>query len=323
MTIELSLDNEELYLKISRDFAYFIKRSNLNAKCDFTLATQKRDQYELPVNLKAISQSQNSINYRSGRVRYSDYYGKALSRVIKNEIYIEYLDNNFIYELTYLLILSYTGKELDRRGLHKIHACGFGTEDKSILMMMPSKGGKTTLFVDMISDPDINLISDDSPLVNRWGKILEFPLRIGKEEKNDLIKKFPYVSEKEIYEFKREYFSKKYLLSIANLRNKIGVGKKIILINGVRSTYVEPRLIRVGKIIMFKNLMQHLVVGIGLPMIIEHFLRRSLWDNIINSKILLSRLCAAFFLLLRSEKYYLYLSPVTLKNRLIIRKLLK
>ena len=48
--------------------------------------------------------------------------------------------------------------------------------------MLPSGGGKSTLALRALQEPGIGLISEDSPLLDRRGRLHPFPLRIGVNE---------------------------------------------------------------------------------------------------------------------------------------------
>ena len=189
--------------------------------------------------------------------------------------------------------------------------------------MMPSKGGKTTLFMDLLSDERTSIISDDTPVVNRLGNLKAFPLRIGSESKNTLFNSFPYISEKSIYEFDRLYFSKKYLLGLKHLKNKVFVssGRTLFLI-GYRSTTKMPKVFKLNRWQFFKELFHHMVIGVGLPMVIEHFFRLGWRDSLTNLKIFFSRLLTAFVITLRHDSYLIEMSQSRTENLKAVRVLL-
>jgi hypothetical protein len=56
---------------------------------------------------------------------------------------------------------------------------GVSKDGKAILILLPEKGGKTTLEVRLIKSGKFKLIFEDSPLISRRGEILPFPLRMG------------------------------------------------------------------------------------------------------------------------------------------------
>lgn len=320
-SILIHLDDAELARKTCKDFSFFLAENSKEPK--FTINVKKDDAFKLPKSLVATAQSQNSITYVENNKKYQDYYGKAWTILEGNSLKLIYRDINCVHEILYLVILSYSGKYMDSKGYHKVHACGFNFERQNIILMMPSKGGKTTIFTDMLSDPKINIISDDTPVISRTGKVYPFPPRLGCEDKNDLLKKFPYIDENEIYEFQRVYFSKKYLLSINSLKNKVfAANGKTKFVLGVRSTREKPKMKKVSKLRFLLFLIPHFIVGVGLPMVIEHFFRLGAKDFFTNSKIFLSRAFTAFVIVIRHEGYVLETSSNKALNREVLMELL-
>ena len=59
---------------------------------------------------------------------------------------------------------------------------GVSKNGRSVIAMLPMKGGKTTLFSNLIKDKDVEIISDDTPIVTSDGHIhfilFELALRI-------------------------------------------------------------------------------------------------------------------------------------------------
>lgn len=322
--IEIFLKDEEIITKIKKDFDYFLVNSLNKSKKTLTIKASQVENYKIDQKLIATKQTENSIYYDHGEIRYNDYYGKALTIFNYNDesVEVKYKTNNIAHELLYLLVLSRSGKYCDLHGYHKIHASAVSYNNKNLIYMMPSKGGKSTMLMELLRDEDVKIISDDTPVVNRWGRLYCFPLRIGHESDNKLFNYFPYLRDENLYEFKRSNYSKKFLVSTSELKNKIEVGEKAILVVGFRSTNENPELKKTSKLRMLKELQTHMIAGIGLPMIVEYFLQNSLIDHVRNSKILLSRILSSLFLLKKSDCYFLYTSSNTRDNSRKIMELL-
>lgn len=317
----INSDNPEVLNKLEKDFSYFIRKKDKKIK-KTEIVLEKVEKFDLPSGLVATKQTQNAITYIYDGIKYNNYYDDALTITNKNKIKVQYKDEKVLHEIVYLIILSHSGKAMDVSGKHKVHACGISYKESSVLVMMPSKGGKTTLMLDLIMDPEVSFISDDSPVITRSGKIEPFPLRLGVEDKNDLIKRFPYIDEQQIYSFKRKYFSPKYLLPVSKLKNSVYVGeKKTILVAGKRFSGDKSKIVKIGKFKMFKHLGQHMIVGIGLPLIIEHFFRIGWKDYFTNLFIFASRVISAFCLVMRADSYEIYLSRNRMENRKLILEL--
>jgi hypothetical protein len=322
MDININSDKEKLINLVRKDFSYFIKTNERTSKHTLNINIQEKVKEVIPKGLIATKQTTNSIYYDVGKKRYNDYFGKAVTvfDYTKESVEIFYTDQDFLHEITYLLILSRSAKFMDGKGFHKIHACAVNINQKNIVFMMGSKGGKSTLFMELIRESEVSIISDDTPVVDRFGRIYPFPLRLGIEDKNKLYSYFPYLRESNIYKFKRQNFSEKYLVSTNELRNKVNTGEKNILIQGFRTTLNKPKLVRISKLKMFKFLMNHMVIGIGLPLILEYFLEHNIRDHVKNIKNLVSRLFSSVSLLLNSDCYEFYMSENIIANGIFLKK---
>lgn len=322
MEVEIRSEENSFLENIKKDFSYFIVEKSKFYKKKLII-TISPESFEIPPNLTATKQTQNSIYYDKAKLRFNDYYGKAITvfNYKKETVSIYYKDPGFIHELVYLIILSRTSKYMDGQGLHKVHACGVTIDKTNIIFMMPSKGGKSTMFLELIRDINNKVISDDTPIVNRWGEISSFPIRLGHEDKNKLFSYFPYLRDEKLYSFKRQNFSNKYLVDLKSIQNKIGVGENTILINGVRSTRTESIITPISGLKMLRCLITHMIVGIGLPMILEYFLEHTIKDSILNIKNLFSRILAACLLVSKSKTYEMELGSNTVENAKKIRVL--
>ncbi|MCE3011999.1 MAG: hypothetical protein LW878_02940 [Proteobacteria bacterium] len=250
--------------------------------------------------------SQNSITYDDGPVRWNDYFGKALSSLNYQTgqavIYSPSID--FMHELAYLLLLSLSGKAMDLAGFHKIHACGINMGHKNILISLPSKGGKTTLFLELCKYPEVSLISDDTPVIDSKGHVHAFPLRVGVEAVPAWLQK------KDFPLFKREKFSDKFLIPLRDLGRTIYAGKDTssVFLIGLRSSGDYPRLLRASTLHGFKALFEHMVIGVGLPMVVEYFVKNTFRDWLVLIRIFCLRSLAALAFWRRSRVYFFVLS---------------
>lgn len=324
--ISIEGDDEKIIQSIKKDFSFFEKTQTLatRKKLKLNFFRVSHPSEYLPKNLIAKKQSQNSITYDLGEIRYNDYYGKVVTKLDYESEYCEvfYSCAEKVHEVIYLIILSRSGKHMDLQGFHKIHACAVSNKHKNIVYMMPSKGGKTTMFNSLVADPEINIISDDTPIVDQYGQLHPFPLRIGHDSLDELVRIFPYLKQENISEFKRDYFSTKYLVDVTNLKNDIKVADKTVLVVGKRSTFDTPQLVDCSKVLMFKQLIEHMIIGIGLPMIVEYFVRTNIKDHFSNIWIFIKRVQAAILLVARSDCYFIYSSTNKTENTKVIMRLL-
>ena len=295
-----------LHEKIKKDFWFFLK--NDLDKYDMKIKSMLLDDipWDLIPNIYPSKQSKNSITYDKGRKRYNDYYGKLLSiynyQTNEGRLYTE--DREKLHEISYLLILSRSGKRMDSIGLHKLHAFGVIYNKKAILGMMPSKGGKTTHLLEFLKNHSCDLISDDTPVITRSGKIYPFALRIGMEKTAKSLN----IDPKYLYSIKREYFGEKKLLSLEGVSAKVSHDyDQVILFLGKRHNSRECHINKISKVGILFHLFIHMIIGLGLPMVLEYFWENGFRDFFLKMKIFFSRCLAAFSLALRAKTYIIYL----------------
>ena len=303
----------DLLERLNKDFSHFEKKFERGESLKIEATLGEIPFSKIPER-GADHQSQKALTYDEGKVRYCDYYGKLLSifnfEINHASLYSE--DLHKLHEICYLMILSRVGKVLDLNGIHRVHGFGIMKNGISCIGMMPSKGGKSTLISSLV-DEEIEFLSDDSPMIDRDGQILPFPIRIGFEEIPENLKEYP------MYELEREFYGTKRLISLSDMKLNIGPGsKKTILLNCKRRNTDTPMLYKVNPLKMMKPLMVHSVIGFGLPIIIEYFWENGMDDFFRKSKIFISRLWSCFFMAMQSRCYVLELG----RNRELNKKML-
>ena len=306
ITVHIRSTSKEVITLLSKDFSFF-KENNETEQVHYTFCVFKEKvPWEKLYNKKVSKHSVNSLSTQDGTLRYNDYYGKALT--IYNytndtcDLYAN--DINILHELSYLIILSRTGKKLDTKGMHKIHAFAVSRNDTTIIGMMPSKGGKSTLFLELLKFKDIEILSDDTPLVSKNGTVHPFPLRVGIEEGHPL----PDGDQEKTYSIQRTQYGKKILLPMNFFSNEISSAcGKVILLDCKRHYSKDTELFKIPRYQMITPLIKNMVIGVGLPIIIEYFLELTFKDFIRLTGISLKRLRAMIRLLFRSQCYRLYL----------------
>lgn len=303
VAVKIFCNSEELQSRLQLDFAAFVK---ISPTPNTGLLIVRVHLGELPKNLipeeLSIAHSLSAITYEKGPVRINDYHGEAVSRYDRSreeaDIYSPHLHR--LHEITFLFILSRVEKTLDLKGYHKIHACGVSQDGTALIIQMPMKGGKTTLFTHLIDHADLKIISDDTPVIGRTGRAHAFPVRMG-IEKLPPHWKLPAGSTTELL---RKQYGKKTLVDVTRFSNGISPEcSQIILCHGIRTGRQETRIIPCSRWEMLVPTIKNLVVGIGLPMVIEHFLESGIRDGFKRLRIALSRTQAMLFLLARSRCY--------------------
>jgi hypothetical protein len=214
-----------------------------------------------------------------------------------------------MHEVAYLLILSRAGKMLDLKGFHKLHAFAVSYEDVALICMMPSKGGKSTLLAELLKDSRIKMISDDIPLIDTFGNVYPFPLKLGLD--SIPLEMQIFEREKNTYSMKRNYYGVKELICTRGLPGKVepmtSKFKKVILVEAFRYNSPTSILAKSSFLKTFKGLLKHGVIGIGSPIVIEYFWETGFIDFLKKTGIFFLRILAFTSLSVRSKKMQLFL----------------
>ncbi|HEX7475946.1 MAG TPA: hypothetical protein VF318_08275, partial [Dehalococcoidales bacterium] len=252
-------------------------------------------------DIPATTYTLDYVVYRSKSEIYTDYHGKGL-RVWnpQNGRYQIYSGNSDLrHEIAYLTILSSVGQHLDSRHIHRVHALGVSQNGKAILILLPEKGGKTTLALRLIKSGKFKLLSEDSPLISSRGEILPFPLRMGilPGGEQDIPAKYLYKAD-----FLR--IGTKIMVDIDYFADKIGtVSQPWMVLLGERVLGNESRIIPASKLRASKEFIKNSVVGLGLHQGLEYLLGGNIWGTIGKSALAWSRLNNSLKVLSRSQVY--------------------
>ncbi len=303
---------------LKTEFRHFLVTEALAPDFILTLIPVSAPAGLLP-SLKAARISKNSVTYDEGARRWNDYFGKALScyDYDAKEGVLYSADPDMMHEVAYLMILSLTGKDLDLRGHHKIHACAFRYQGRDAVIMLPSGGGKTTLFLELAQIPGVALLSDDTPLIDTQGRVHPFPLRLGIE------KLPPHLAQRQndFTLFRRQHFCDKWLIPLDQLGAPIAQGPsgQTLLFIGERHNGPQSIIFRVGPVTLLRALGEHMIIGIGLPMVLEYFVRHTWHDWGTLTRIALKRTWAALRLMQTAQghRFIMGSDPVANARKLI------
>ena len=114
--------------KIFDEFKYFVSEQETPFKTDLTININfKNPPYEQIPQIPASVYKTDCICYDYNDIRYADYNNKCLVVFDKDKKFADIysLDENLLYEISYLLLHSQVGELLDLKGFHRIHACSF------------------------------------------------------------------------------------------------------------------------------------------------------------------------------------------------------
>ncbi|MGA2775641.1 MAG: hypothetical protein ABSE81_06240 [Candidatus Omnitrophota bacterium] len=310
--IEVNCQDRETLQNIQRDYSFFLSDS-VAAKVFFEISNEAPDYSQFPP-VKAHSYTNHNIRYRYKDLTFIDYFSRGLAVIDRRKnIYKVFCPEPHLrHEIVYLYILALVGQNLGLRGLHRVHGLGLEVNNKAILILLPSGGGKTTLLLDLIKNGAVKLVSEDSPLLDATGQMLPFPIRIGvlaEDRPQD-------IPDEHLHLVERMGFRPKYMIDIDVFKDKIAqkpLGVQYIFC-GVRClgnrSFIKP----ISKYSAFKQFVENCVFGIGLYEGAEFLIQRGFWGFLKKSPVLFSRLKNTVKAVSQSRTYSFAISYDLKKN---------
>ncbi len=220
-------------------------------------------------------------------------------------------DRDLIHEIVYLYFLSTVGQYLDRRGLHRIHALGLSHQGKGVLLLLPSGGGKSTMALKLLDQPDFLLLGEDTPLIDRRGRVLPFPLRLGVRPGHQT-----GLPPEQLRTVRRMELDPQTLIDIEHFRDRVGQAvEPSLLLVGERNLGPVSEIAPLARRRAFKALLKYLVVGLGVYQGLEFILERGIGDVLGKRRIVISRLYTSLQLLARTRSYRFVLGRDVDKNQ--------
>lgn len=302
---------------ISQDFAYFRSTTPGHAVV-IEMEDSDPDYSALPVCDASVYTPRNVV-YRSGSTRYVDYGGRGIGvhDTVSGGFRITSRDRDLLYEAVYLFLLSQIGQYVDAKRLHRLHALAVSLDGRAILVLLPMGGGKSTLCAALLDWPEIKLLSDDSPMIDRRGRSLAFPLHLGllKGQEDEIPAQYRRVVQ-------RMEFGHKVLVNLDYYRDRIcGSAEPGLVLLGRRTLAAGCRIERTGFTTGLRAMIGNCVIGLGLFQGLEFILQSSPWELISKAGVGLSRLNNCSHLLRRSEVHILHLGRDPQANAAAIVKL--
>jgi hypothetical protein len=260
----------------------------------------------------ATNYTPRNVSFTVGDTTWLDYGGRALAVRNREEgtfhVYSLYLDLQ--YEAGYLFLLSQIGEALDQLGMHRIHAMALSYRGQAVLAVMPMGGGKSTLCCSLFKFPEFRFLSDDSPIINRDGQVLSFPLRLGLVPGYD-----GDIPPEHKHTIQRVEFGPKVVVNFTYFAHRVQKSSSPGIVFLARRSLRSDCLIQqAGFLDRYRSIVADCVVGLGLFQGIEFLLRRSPLEILGKIGVAWSRLRAARTLFRRSEVYCLVLGRDTARN---------
>ena len=301
--------DEETSRRVANDFTYFAVRDAESRDAGepelaINAYRQPPDYADLPP-LKASVYSPRNICYTNGHMSFIDYFGSALSIYDRTrqslDIYSERL--HLLHEIIYLTVISRVCEQLERKRMHRVHAFAVELNGQCALFMMPSGCGKTTLCMEFLKrDVPYRLVSEDSPLLTRAGRVLPFPLRFGVASG-----KPADVAEEDVTFVERMEFEPKHLISLRAFEGSIATGTFVprMVFIGNRTLAPTCQIRKVGFTRGLRAFTRHMIVGVGLYQGVEFLMQTSVSDLARKSGLFSSRFFTALAVLRRSKVFAL------------------
>ena len=318
--IAISSRSRETIELVRRDFRYF-ESAPVKHSISIRIFSQKPD-FALLQNVPASIYGKDYTCYKIGGDAYADYGGRGLriyrAGLKEYQILTEHPDLR--HEICYLTVLATAGQYLDSRHLHRVHALGFAHRGRGVLLLLPEKGGKTTLALRLIKHDTAQILSEDSPLINRRGEALPFPLRLGIVPGSHDEDGIP-----EKYRYSMGFMSvgTKILVDPEYYRPQIGnpcrvkavlVGRRVL---GNHSSIEKCR-----KITVLKEFIKNTVVGLGLHQGLEFIFGFGFWHALGKSRLAFSRLYNSLVVIAGSKTYTFNIGHDIEANYLVLRDFL-
>ena len=327
VVVRLHAADDQLLRRLRIDYGYFLVEpaaADATGEAHLTVtAHRKTPDYDSLPALRATIYSPRNICYTQDTTTYIDYFGKALSvydRAAKRiDIYSD--DLHLLHETVFMTFLSRVGELLERRKMHRVHGLCFEKDGRAFIFMAPSGCGKTTLGMALMKrNLPLKLVSEDSPLLDRHGQVLPFPLRLG------IIGERPEgVADEHVTQLNRTEGEAKHLIAVEALGEKVATGpsRPRLLLIGDRSLGKTCVIERVGFFKGLRAMLRHLVVGVGIYQGVEFLLRTSVLDLVRMMGLFFSRLRRGVSALRQSAIYVVYLGRDRDENTDAVVKLLE
>lgn len=308
--------NTELCERLARDFPHHLAPHPASQTLEILARQQSPDTTKPPA--PRLFRHFNGEVHGWGDSRWITYSDtRVFYNAVTNEGVVTSANLELLYHYTYYLIIATAGIALDRRGLHRFHSLGVSVNGATALFPMPVSGGKTTLALALLEDPAVTLFSEDTPLIDRQGRIHPFPLRLSLRE--------PQAANFPGQNLRRKLdpvFGVKYLLDLDHyglhrIRTEPGVQPTILW--GQKSDQPEPAITPMHPLRALSLLLYYITLGIDCPQRAEIVLRLTpggLWQT---AKILLSRTAAAIQLWRSSRSCWFRMSPDVARNAAFVK----
>jgi hypothetical protein len=219
---------------------------------------------------------ERGLVYNEGDVTWVDHHGHGVSRYDFESEHgrISAPAQDDLVELGYLMVHSRLGVLLERRGFCRLHALGVCLGGSAAVVLTPSGGGKSHLALALLELGKVQLLGDDIVLIDRDALAYPFPHPIG----------IPSESATRglgtARAFRRRHHVPKWILQLD--RDRVSIASNPAPIRAVviarRTNRGPSRVVPVSKRVVLSALFRDMVIGLGLPQVVELLARHGVSD---------------------------------------------
>ncbi len=270
-------DWPEIAEALRLDFAWFRSQPG-DSPVDIEVVIERRTpDFDAFGAVPATFVTPRNVVYQDGGRTIVDYFGKAVSIVERSSgrFVIQGEEQHLVHEAAYHYLLSRIGEHLDSRRLPRLHSLAVAGSQGAVAVMLPSGGGKSTLALRALRDDRVRLLSEDSPLIDRRGRLHPFPLRIGVNTTDA-----DALPDGRVRRIERMEVHPKLVLDLEAFRDRIEASPQPLahLVLGRRTLGLEAGIEPVGRSRAVGTLLRECVVGVGLYQGMEFVLQRGMRD---------------------------------------------
>lgn len=296
-----------------RDFSGFLGSPTSSPDLTLELHLQAPDYDALP-NLAVAFSTPRNLVYRRGEDRILDYFGRglAIGNVKTGQYALYTADQDLLREMAYLLLLSKSGQHCDHHHMHRLHALALSYRGEAVLVLLPSGGGKTTMALSMLNRDGFGLLSEDSPLIDRDGRVLPFHTCLGVKNGSGC----PPIPAQYLRRVRRMEFDPKTLVDLDYFQPRLeteAFWPRYLLV-GQRTLGSGTAIRPLAALRAWHALITNMVVGIGIYQGLEFLLERGSWEVFSRLGLVASRLRNAWQLLKRAEAWQIQLGRDVERN---------
>ena len=306
-------DWPEVLEAIALDFAFFETAAPANRPDLEILVERRPPDYERFAELPAAFVTPRNVVFKDGERTVVDYFGRALSVVDRanGRVTVQGQDAHLVHEAAYLYLLSHIGQHVESLGFMRLHAVGLVGRAGAVAVMIPSGGGKSTLAVRALKEDGVRLLSDDSPLLDRRGRLHPFMLRIGVNPTDAAS-----LPEGDVRRIERMEFDAKLALDLTSFADRVErrpqpLRHLVIARPGLGS---HPRLEPISRLAATGTLLREGVVGVGIYQGMEFLLQGGPLDALRQVPPASRRAAACASALARAKVWRLVLSRDVERN---------